>query len=108
LKKYLYIVLLILGFFPGSILAGGFQINEHGARAMGIGGAFTAIANDASAIYWNNAGMTQLSGTNFMLGTALIAPSAEFRGVAPSVDKNYMKSDVFFPSHFFITHAINK
>ena len=107
MKKYLYIVLLILGLCPEIILAGGFQINEHGARAMGLGGAFTAIANDASSIYWNNAGMTQLSGTNFMLGTALIAPSAEFRGVTPSVDKNYMKSDVFFPSHLFITHSIN-
>ena len=88
------------------MMAGGFQINEHGARAMGLGGAFTAIANDASAVYWNDAGMTQLSGTNFMLGTALIAPSAEFRGVSPSVDKNYMKSDVFFPPHFFAS-AIN-
>ncbi len=88
-------------------MAGGFQINEHGARAMGLGGAFTAIANDASSIYWNNAGMTQLSGTNFMLGTALIAPSSEFRGVTPSVDKSYMKSQIFFPSHFFITHSIN-
>lgn len=107
MKKYLYIVLLILGICPGIMMAGGFQINEHGAKAMGLGGAFTAIANDASSIYWNNAGMTQLSGTNFMLGTALIAPSSEFRGVSPAIDKNYMKSDIFFPSHFFITHSIN-
>jgi len=99
---------MILGLCPGIIMAGGFQINEHGARAMGLGGAFTAIANDASAIYWNNAGMTQLSGTNFMLGTALIAPSSEFRGVTPAVNKNYMQSDIFFPSHFFITHSINE
>ena len=107
MKKFLYLVVMILGICPGIIMAGGFQINEHGARAMGLGGAFTAIANDASAIYWNNAGMTQLSGTNFMLGTALIAPNAEFRGVTPAVNKNYMKSDIFFPSHLFITHSIN-
>ena len=107
MKNILYNILLILGVCPGIMLAGGFQINEHGARAMGLGGAFTAIANDASAIYWNNAGMTQLSGTNFMLGTALIAPNSEFRGVTPAVNKSYMKSQVFFPSHLFITHAIN-
>lgn len=107
MKKYLYIILLLFGLFPASIFAGGFQINEHGARAMGLGGAFTAIANDASAIYWNNAGMTQLTGTNFLLGTALIAPNSEFRGVTPSVNHNYMKSEIFFPSHFFITHSIN-
>ena len=99
---------MVVGFYPAIILAGGFQINEHGARAMGLGGAFTAIANDASAIYWNNAGMTQLKGTNFLLGTALIAPSSEFRGVTPSVDKNYMRSDVFFPSHLFITHSLDE
>lgn len=108
MKKNLYLIQLILVLLPGIVLAGGFQINEHGARAMGLGGAFTAIANDASSIYWNNAGMTQLTGTNFMLGTALIAPSSEFRGVTPAVNKNYMKSDVFFPSHLFITHSINE
>ena len=99
---------MMLGFLPSFIFAGGFQINEHGARAMGLGGAFTAIANDASSIYWNNAGMTQLTGTNFMLGTALIAPSSQFRGVTPAVTKNYMKSDIFFPSHLFITQSINE
>jgi long-chain fatty acid transport protein len=108
LKKFYYISLLVLGIFPGSLLAGGFQINEHGAKPMGLGGAFTAIANDASAIYWNVAGMTQLDGTNFLLGTALIAPDAKFRGVTPAVDISYMKSDVFFPSHFFLTHSFSK
>jgi long-chain fatty acid transport protein len=48
--------------------AGGFQINEHSARAMGMAGAFTGLANDASAVYFNPAGITQLSGTNFLAG----------------------------------------
>lgn len=29
-----------------------------GARALGMGGAFVAVANDASAMYWNPSGMT--------------------------------------------------
>jgi long-chain fatty acid transport protein len=106
LRKKIYSILLILILLPGVLTAGGFQINEHGAKAMAMGGAFTAIANDASAIYWNGAGMTQLSGTNFLLGTALIAPSTSFRGVSPSVDISYMKSATFFPSHLFVTHSI--
>jgi len=31
-----------------------------GARAMGLSGAFTAVADDASAAYWNPAGLAQL------------------------------------------------
>lgn len=99
---------MLIGLFAEVNLAGGFQINEHGAKAMGLGGAFTAIANDASAIYWNSAGMTQLSGTNFLLGSALIAPSSSFRGVSPAVDISRMKSQAFFPSHLFITHSFNE
>ncbi len=31
-----------------------------GARAMGMGGAFTAVADDATAVCWNPAGLAQL------------------------------------------------
>jgi hypothetical protein len=33
-----------------------------GARALGMGGAFCAVADDASTSYWNSAGMTQIPG----------------------------------------------
>jgi len=45
---------------------------------MGMGGAFTVIANYASAIYRNGAGLTQLTGTRSIFGTALIKPSSSF------------------------------
>jgi len=38
-----------------------------GARASGMGEAFTAVAEDASSIYWNPAAMSPLLGTNVML-----------------------------------------
>lgn len=40
--------------------AGEFLKIHVGARAIGMGGAFTAVADDATAIYWNPAGMVYL------------------------------------------------
>jgi len=37
-----------------------------GARAWGMGGAFTAIADDYSALYWNPAGLAELRRSQFM------------------------------------------
>ncbi len=39
-----------------------------GARAVGMGGAFTGLADDASALYYNPAGMTSLEENRFILG----------------------------------------
>lgn len=104
--KKLYSVLSLL-IFSAQLFAGGFQINEHGAKAMGMGGAFTAVANDASAIYWNGAGLTQISGTQLMLGTTLISPMSSFKGIAPATTEYKTDSQLFFPTHFFAAHNFN-
>lgn len=41
-----------------------------GARAMGLGGAFVAIADDATATYWNPAGLGMLRKREFILANA--------------------------------------
>ena len=63
MKKYLFSFLfsLILG---GNLVAGGFQLNEHGAKAMAMGGAFAGLANDLSAFYFNPAGLAFMNGIN--------------------------------------------
>ena len=104
-KLLFFIVSLLL--ISTTIYAGGFQLNEHGARALAMGGAFTAVANDPSAVYWNGAGLSQLSGTNIMVGTSLIAPQSSFRGVYPDITKYRAKNLVFFPTHIFASHKIN-
>jgi hypothetical protein len=45
-----------------------------GARALGMGGAYVAVANDASAGYWNPAGLTGIE--NFNLTSMLSADMA--------------------------------
>ena len=106
MKKIIGVLITVLLCFS-QVFAGGFQLNEHGAKAMGMGGAFTAVANDASAIYWNGAGLTQLWGTNFILGSTLIAPSSTFRGVAPQITEYKTEDQNFFPVHFFASQRIN-
>ncbi|MFZ1289678.1 MAG: outer membrane protein transport protein, partial [Melioribacteraceae bacterium] len=105
MKKNLTVLfLLIIGFTE--IIASGFQINEHGSRAMGLGGAFTGLANDPSAIYFNPAGITQLCGTHLIGGTTLILPSSTFRGPSPSISETKMNSQVFNPIHFYATQQV--
>jgi long-chain fatty acid transport protein len=71
----------ILG--PAPAHAAGFAIFEQGARAMGFGGAFTAQADDPSAIFHNAAGIAFLKGKQFYLGGTLIHPSSTFTGADP-------------------------
>lgn len=106
MKKLLTIALLV--FSHTLIFAGGFQINEHGARAMGMGGAFTAVANDPSAIFFNPAGLAQLKGLKLMLGATFITPSSSFRGPAPAVTEYKMVKQLFYPINFYGTYQLSK
>ena len=59
----------------------GFKIAEQGAKAMGMANAFTAQADDPSALAYNPAGIAFLKGSQFQLGTTTImVPQTEFNG----------------------------
>lgn len=105
-SRLLLLVLPLL--ISANLFAGGFQLNEHGARALGMGGAFTGVANDASAVYWNGAGISFLKGTNIVFGASFIAPSSKFRGVTPDVTEYRGKNLLFYPVHFFATTQLNE
>lgn len=106
-KTLLTIFTLVLACNIG-LFASGFQINEHGAKAMAMAGAFTGVASDASTIYYNPAGLTNLKGTNILAGVTLIAPSAKFTGPSPLTTETEMESQVFTPFNFYITHSFNE
>ena len=73
--------------FSSSLFAEGFRVIDHGAAATGQGAAFSAQADDPSALHYNPAGMTQLQGIQFSAGTLLIGGSIEFKSAqGPTVD----------------------
>jgi len=106
-KKFITIA-FILSFNVSSLLASGFQINEHGSKAMALGGAFAGLANDPSAIYFNPAGITQLMGTHILGGATIILPRSSFRGPAPSIEESKLEDQVFNPIHLYATHQLDE
>jgi hypothetical protein len=49
----------------------------YGAAALGLGGAFVAVADDVSAIYWNPAGLAQLPGLQLYVDYRRLGDSDE-------------------------------
>jgi long-chain fatty acid transport protein len=64
-------------------MAGGYGLNEQGASASGVANA-DAVANpeNASTIYFNPAGMTELEGTQVSFGAAVLDITGDFEGSA--------------------------
>ena len=64
--------------------AAGLKVNEQGGKAMAMGNAFTAQADDPSALFYNPAGISFLKGAQVNLGsTTIYVPSTEFTGTTP-------------------------
>jgi long-subunit fatty acid transport protein len=64
MRKFVRLLIILLILATQSLFAGyiDFNLNGSGARAAGLGYAFTGIADDATAISWNPAGLTQIYG----------------------------------------------
>ena len=52
------------------VIAAAASAQNIGARAAGMGGAFTAVADDATALYWNPAGLEQVKHLNLTAAAA--------------------------------------
>lgn len=81
------------------------QLLGQGAKAAGMGDAFAAQADDASALHYNPAGMTQLRGLQFMAGSFYIGGTTNYTsptGVTATGDRS---GSVAWPppSHLYVT-----
>jgi long-chain fatty acid transport protein len=71
-------VAVLLLAWSGAACGGAFSIYEAGAKATALGGAFTATADDPSAVFYNPAGLAWLDGTRIDLNLMPIVPSTKF------------------------------
>jgi long-chain fatty acid transport protein len=86
------VIPLILLLTPAVAYGGGFELNEHGAAATGMVGAFTAKADDPSAIFFNPAGLAHQRGLQLYVGSTIYAgqPSASSMPGESSRDANLL------------------
>jgi len=111
-KRQILLTAVVLALLPSLSWGAGFALFEAGNKALGMGGAFTAVADDPSAMFWNPAGMAfQIDeGTQFMVGVTLIAPSQDFTGDNPYPGAGYtdsLKDQIFTPPHFYWAHPLS-
>ena len=108
MRKFLATAAVLL-VVPSLSFGAGFALFETGTRSFAMAGAFVAVADDPSAMFWNPAGLAfqDDKGTQVMMGAILIAPQQTFYGEPPYPGEGYsteQKDQIFFPPHFqFVT-----
>ena len=95
-KKVLLFMFLVL--FCLSLGAIDWNISGAGARAAAMGGAFIGVADDATAITWNPAGLTQLYRPEVSLVARFIAENYQY-------DSSFYDDNVDNQSHFIVNFA---
>ena len=79
MKRWLLVMVLLLGpllTLPSTIaLAGNVDTYGIGAKAIALGGAFTAYADDPFAAYYNPAGLTQIKSPMISMGAEILDPT---------------------------------
>ncbi|WP_455245857.1 OmpP1/FadL family transporter [Petrachloros mirabilis] len=107
--KYRLILALAFGslllFPPTLCVAQALRFQPQGASAAGLGNAFAAQADDASAIHFNPAGVTQVDGIQVYAGTALMGGAIKYTSSAGIDTRGDFGGSVVSPppSHTYIT-----
>ncbi|MBS2011819.1 MAG: outer membrane protein transport protein [Deltaproteobacteria bacterium] len=79
MKPTTFFVFAALMLHGAAASAGGLEMPDQGAEAVGRGGAFTAKADNATAVHYNVAGLAQQRGTRAYLGSNASTSSTVFR-----------------------------
>ena len=78
---------------PSAAYAGGFDFPDNGTEALGRGGAFTAKADDPTAIEYNIAGLAQQRGWRLLFDSNLVFNTYTFQRAGSYPDMMGMESN---------------
>lgn len=93
-------VVLALALVAGQAEGAGFGFSEHNVRANGVGGAFTGIADDPSAIYYNPAGLGFLRSMQGISGVTVVNGRGYYRADRTANNANSRTDIIPVPSGF--------
>lgn len=99
--------MMVAGAFATQTYAAGFQLSEQSAIQMGraMAGA-GVVGDDLSAVHYNPAGMTLLSGTRMQATGTWVAVNLDYESHDGSVTENGRLKGQIIPAGF-LTHQIN-
>ena len=98
---------LILTLAAGTAFAGAFRIPESSATAMGQGNAFVGQADDASAVHYNAGGLSQVEGSQLLVGGTIVKLSTDFTDDSTGT-KSSEDGKVHFPPYLFYSNHIGE
>jgi len=109
-KVVCVLLLCALGALPAQ--GAGFSIFEQGTKATGMSNAFTAQADDPSAMFYNVGGLAFLDERDFMAGVAIIfLGDSDFSGMAPFPGPTLggsQQAQLKTPIHFYWVEPISE
>ena len=95
---------------PTGVQGAGYGIYEQGVAVLGMAGAGTASVHDPSAVFFNPAAMSWLSGAQIHAGGTALTTNTSFAGTNPYPGygvTEQMRRQTFFPPTLYATRRYN-
>jgi long-chain fatty acid transport protein len=101
--KNLLVISAALGVVPMTGFSLGIRLFDHDAFATARGRAFVATADNASAVYYNPAGLTQHEGHNTRAAFSVLAADSDFK--SPAGRRESLEDDWVLLRGFFYSYS---
>ncbi len=110
LFRYLFLSFLCVMIVAGSQNAfagsGAFRLEVPDTGAFGKGSAFVGEANTPAAVYYNPAGLSQMTASAVSVGATIIAPQVDYKNFAG--DKTQMRRNTFTIPHLYYAAPVSE